>query len=190
MTWPTVAAPTRPTGGWRLGAEPGSGTTVPPLPPVLPHLLIFPDSPTKTQTVSAAVPVFTSTAQAPPATEDEMLSLLSASERWAYIARKHPLQMLLSIAATVVAIYVLVHSFSSILPIRLISVAFAQGKSVAGGEFGIWNLQTLVTGLLAIGLLWSYGILSWSKSASKITAAKDGIKFLHGFFVGLVTGKV
>ena len=107
-----------------------------------------------------------------------------------YAARKHPLQFAVAVASLAAAIYVLFEGLGegySLFSVLGTSPAHAQDTKDAT-FIGAIGFRTFVASVMAIALLWSFGILSWSSTASKITAAKESIRFLCGFLSGLITG--
>jgi hypothetical protein len=126
-----------------------------------------------------------------PLDEARILVGLNPSARWAYIARHNSVEFAASIAGIFIAIYVLVTNTFSIIPdlsFAVISVAFAQAQPDISKLAGL-DLQMLVACVMSVGFLWLLGIISWSKTSSKITIAKENIKYILGFLGGALTGK-
>lgn len=127
-----------------------------------------------------------------PLDEAGILVGLNPSARWAYIARHNSVEFVASIAGIFIAIYVLITNTFSIIPnlsFAVISVAFAQAQPDISKLAGM-DLQMLVACVMSIGFLWLLGIISWSTTSTKITIAKENIKYILGFLGGALTGKV
>ena len=127
--------------------------------------------------------------------EDEILVTLPPYRRWEFIAVHHPVEFWGIIVAGIAAAIVAVQTVWDTLPHMmawLISTAHAEEKSgtvISFGAIGI-STQAFVSVLLAIVLFWFMGVVSRTTVAANATFARDTIKSLIGFFVGLGTGAV
>jgi hypothetical protein len=125
--------------------------------------------------------------------EDLVLAGLSSRERWQFIAKRHPLEFLSVLIAIFCVAYFLVKYLWVLFPIigeLIVDHAYAQdrpGVEISLGALGI-SVQSFAVVFLALVLLWFMGIFSWSTKESKIKLARDNLKSLVGFFIGLATG--
>jgi hypothetical protein len=185
--------------GWSTFFEPTSSDSlasdhIPTRRSFQPLTIIF-DNPSVTQVrtehsiqiaVSQTIPVI----KAP--SENAILARLPPIQRWAYIARNHPIDFSVSVGTFVAAVYILIHGVSGVVQNisgMLIPAAFAQWKADVPifGSFA-FDIRMVVIIVMAIALVWSYGLASWAKAEAKIGLAKDSIRFLQGFFAGIITG--
>ncbi|PSC05665.1 hypothetical protein SLNSH_06690 [Alsobacter soli] len=127
----------------------------------------------------------------PDETESDILVRMTARQRWAYIADKHPLEFWLGVVSVFAATYVVVQGLVTLWPalqFSVISSAFAQTAKSGDANIAGVSIQTLVAVVMALALLYCYGLASYTTAKVKIDLARENIKALQQFLVGLATG--
>ena len=112
---------------------------------------------------------------------------------WRFILYYHPIEFLSSVLAVICVAYFMTKYLWFLVPKLgglFIQSAHAQDQSGAVLSLGMFevNVQWFAVLFLSVILLWFMGIVSWSTRNLKVRLARDNLKSLVGFFIGLATG--
>jgi hypothetical protein len=123
--------------------------------------------------------------------ENVVLASLPPSRRWRYMARHQPFDFIVSVAALVVGVYLIVVAVSNLVP----SLAWAfdwSASAQAGGSVMPTTTRDLfdwyLGGLMGLALVVSFLFIGFANADEKVSFGKETCRTILSFIVGVFAG--
>lgn len=125
--------------------------------------------------------------------DNVILTQLKGRKRWIFLATEHPIEFISIVAGIAAAWYLFVGYLLSVARYILYIVvgsahADEYGKFISIGGQEISLEATIIVPLIIL-MFWFVVIFQTTSSPKRMESARESIRYLIGFFVGLLGGK-